>query len=115
MAAQTVRFTLLIAVPYAGIDEWHKTFLPLRQGKPRDLAIDAFGALVDASPGPVIRKMESGFADSTKPRKVNAETLVCCSRGSRNDCLSFVGVGALNRVRVYRCCHVVVGRPVLDG
>jgi VanZ family protein len=38
--------TLLIAVTYAGIDEWHQTFVPLRHATPRDVAIDALGALL---------------------------------------------------------------------
>ena len=38
--------TLLIAVAYAGFDEWHQSFVPLRHASPRDVAIDAFGALV---------------------------------------------------------------------
>jgi VanZ family protein len=38
--------TLLIAVTYAGIDEWHQTFVPLRHATPRDVAIDAVGALL---------------------------------------------------------------------
>jgi VanZ family protein len=38
--------TLLIAVVYAGLDEWHQSFVPLRNASPRDVAIDAFGALL---------------------------------------------------------------------
>ena len=38
--------TLLIAVAYAGLDEWHQSFVPLRQARVRDVAIDAFGALL---------------------------------------------------------------------
>jgi VanZ family protein len=38
--------TLLIAVAYAGVDEWHQSFVPLRHASPRDVAIDAFGALL---------------------------------------------------------------------
>jgi VanZ family protein len=39
-------YTLLIAVSYAGFDEWHQSFVPLREATPRDVAIDAFGALL---------------------------------------------------------------------
>ena len=38
--------TLLIAVTYAGLDEWHQSFVPLRHASARDVAIDAFGALL---------------------------------------------------------------------
>ncbi len=37
--------TLLIAIAYAGLDEWHQSFVPLREARLRDVAIDAFGAL----------------------------------------------------------------------
>jgi VanZ family protein len=38
--------TLAIAVSYAALDEWHQSFVPLRDATPRDAAIDAFGALL---------------------------------------------------------------------
>jgi len=38
--------TLFIAVAYAGLDEWHQTFVPLRHATPRDVAIDTIGALL---------------------------------------------------------------------
>jgi VanZ family protein len=38
--------TFVIAVAYAGFDEWHQSFVPLRHSSPRDVAIDAFGALL---------------------------------------------------------------------
>ena len=38
--------TLLIAVAYAGLDEWHQSFVPLREATPRDVAVDALGALL---------------------------------------------------------------------
>jgi VanZ family protein len=38
--------TLLIAVTYAGLDEWHQSFVPLREARPRDVAIDALGAIL---------------------------------------------------------------------
>jgi VanZ family protein len=38
--------TLAIAVSYAALDEWHQSFVPLREATPRDVAIDAFGALL---------------------------------------------------------------------
>lgn len=39
-------YTLLIAVTYAGLDEWHQSFVPLREARVRDVFIDATGALL---------------------------------------------------------------------
>jgi VanZ family protein len=36
--------TLVIAVTYAGLDEWHQSFVPLREARVRDVALDAIGA-----------------------------------------------------------------------
>src|SRR5277367_3434453 len=41
--------TLVIAVAYAGMDEWHQSFVPLREARVRDVGIDAFGALLAQS------------------------------------------------------------------
>jgi len=38
--------TLVIAVTYAGLDEWHQSFVPLREARARDVAIDALGAVL---------------------------------------------------------------------
>ena len=38
--------TLLIAVSYAGLDEWHQSFVPLREARLRDVLIDSTGALL---------------------------------------------------------------------
>ena len=38
--------TLIIAVAYAALDEWHQSFVTLREPRVRDVAIDAFGALL---------------------------------------------------------------------
>lgn len=38
--------TLVIAVTYAGLDEWHQSFVPLGHASARDVAIDACGALL---------------------------------------------------------------------
>jgi VanZ family protein len=38
--------TLFIAVGYAGLDEWHQSFVPLREARFRDVLIDASGALL---------------------------------------------------------------------
>jgi VanZ family protein len=41
--------TLVIAVAYASMDEWHQSFVPLRESRVRDVAIDGFGALLAQS------------------------------------------------------------------
>jgi VanZ family protein len=41
--------TLVIAIVYAGLDEWHQSFVPFREARVRDVAIDAFGALLAQS------------------------------------------------------------------
>jgi VanZ family protein len=38
--------TLVIAVSYAGLDEWHQSFVPLREPSVRDVMIDTAGALL---------------------------------------------------------------------
>jgi VanZ family protein len=38
--------TLLIAAAYAGLDEWHQSFVPLREPSLRDVLIDTTGALL---------------------------------------------------------------------
>jgi VanZ family protein len=39
-------YTLVIAVCYAAIDEWHQSFVPLREPRVRDVIIDSVGALL---------------------------------------------------------------------
>ena len=46
MAVEWALATLVIAVAYAGFDEWHQSFVIVRHASPRDVAIDAFGALL---------------------------------------------------------------------
>jgi VanZ family protein len=38
--------TLIIAVSYAGLDEWHQSFVPMRDARFRDVLIDSTGALL---------------------------------------------------------------------
>jgi VanZ family protein len=38
--------TLLIALSYAGVDEWHQSFVPMRDARFRDVLIDSTGALL---------------------------------------------------------------------
>ena len=41
--------TLTIAASYACLDEWHQSYVRLRQSSPRDAAIDIFGAILAQS------------------------------------------------------------------
>jgi VanZ family protein len=38
--------TLLIAVSYATLDEWHQSIVPVREPRVRDVMIDSFGVLL---------------------------------------------------------------------
>ncbi len=38
--------TLLIATAYAGLDEWHQSFVPLREARLRDVLVDSSGAVL---------------------------------------------------------------------
>jgi VanZ family protein len=63
--------TLLIAVTYAGLDEWHQSFVPLREARVRDVAIDALGAVLAQTLVLVYAKWGSNTAptseDSAEP------------------------------------------------
>jgi VanZ family protein len=43
---QWALITLIIAVSYAGLDEWHQSFVPMREARVRDVLIDSTGALL---------------------------------------------------------------------
>jgi VanZ family protein len=43
---QWALMTLLIAVSYSGLDEWHQSFVPMREARFRDVLIDSAGALL---------------------------------------------------------------------
>jgi len=43
---QWALLTLIIAVSYAGLDEWHQSFVPVREPRVRDVLIDSTGALL---------------------------------------------------------------------
>ncbi len=50
-AAHVIEFAVFstavfIAVSYAGFDEWHQSFVPLREPRLRDVLIDVTGALL---------------------------------------------------------------------
>jgi len=38
-------FTLLIAAAYAALDEWHQSFVPMREPRVRDVLVDCLGAV----------------------------------------------------------------------
>jgi VanZ family protein len=43
---QWALITLIIVVSYAGLDEWHQSFVPMREARVRDVLIDSTGALL---------------------------------------------------------------------
>jgi VanZ family protein len=43
---QWALITLIIAVSYAGLDEWHQSFVPVREARFRDVLIDSSGAVL---------------------------------------------------------------------
>ncbi len=57
--------TLLIAVTYAGLDEWHQSFVPLREARFRDVLIDAFGAVLAQVIVWIYAKFHRASADET--------------------------------------------------
>jgi len=38
--------TFFVALAFAALDEWHQSFVPVRQASARDVAIDALGAML---------------------------------------------------------------------
>ena len=58
--------TLVIAVTYAGLDEWHQSFVPLREARGRDVAIDALGAVLAQILVWFYAKWRSNFAVSSE-------------------------------------------------
>jgi VanZ family protein len=63
--------TLVIAVAYAGLDEWHQSFVPLREARVRDVAIDALGAVLAQTLVWFYAKWKSNFA---VPPKFSGDT-----------------------------------------
>lgn len=63
--------TLVVAVAYAGLDEWHQSFVPLREARVRDVAIDAFGALLAQSFVWAYAKWKCGPATNLKQPAAN--------------------------------------------
>lgn len=58
--------TLAIAIAYAGLDEWHQSFVPLREARVRDVAIDALGAVLAQTLVWVYAKWRSNTARSSE-------------------------------------------------
>ncbi len=62
--------TLLIAVSYAGLDEWHQSFVPLRNSSFRDVVIDASGALLAQLFVWGYAKLHRSSAGTPEPRRL---------------------------------------------
>jgi VanZ family protein len=60
--------TLAIAVTYAGLDEWHQSFVPLREARFRDVLIDATGALLAQVFVWAYAALHRSSADTPEPR-----------------------------------------------
>ncbi len=60
--------TLLVAVSYAGLDEWHQSFVPLREPRLRDVLIDSFGALLAQVFVWFYAKLHANHGDSREKR-----------------------------------------------
>ncbi|SFT32828.1 VanZ like family protein [Lachnospiraceae bacterium XBD2001] len=54
----------MIAIAYAGTDEFHQTFVPGRSGELRDVCVDGAGALIGVSVKIWIEKMKLKKADA---------------------------------------------------
>ncbi|OPY66378.1 MAG: VanZ like family protein [Syntrophorhabdus sp. PtaU1.Bin050] len=46
MRSKAFFYSAVIAILYAASDEYHQTFVPLREGRARDVLIDAFGVFL---------------------------------------------------------------------
>jgi len=58
--------TLVIAVTYAALDEWHQAFVPLREARVGDVAIDALGAMLAQILVWFYSKLKSNFRASSE-------------------------------------------------
>jgi VanZ family protein len=68
-------WTLMIAVCYAGLDEWHQSFVPMREPRVRDVLIDGLGALLAQLAVWVYALYRRSPADSTPLREEIVETI----------------------------------------
>lgn len=62
--------TLVIAVTYAGLDEWHQSFVPLREARFRDVLIDSTGAFLAQVLVWVYAKLHRHTAELPEAQKV---------------------------------------------
>ena len=62
---QWALITLIIAVSCAGLDEWHQSFVPMREARFRDVLIDATGALLAQVLVWIYAKLHRNSAGST--------------------------------------------------
>jgi VanZ family protein len=69
-------YTLLIAVAYAGLDEWHQSFVPLREPRVRDVIIDSVGALLAQVLVRVYAHLQDRNADRTQLQERETATKV---------------------------------------
>jgi VanZ family protein len=69
-------YTLLIAVTYAGFDEWHQSFVPLREARVRDVVVDAAGALLAQVFVWAYAKWHRNHADSGELQVTTAKAVV---------------------------------------
>jgi VanZ family protein len=65
--------TLVIAATYAGLDEWHQSFVPLREARVRDVAIDVLGAVLAQTLVWCYAKWRSNFAEPPESSADGAE------------------------------------------
>ena len=68
-------WTLLIAVAYAGLDEWRQSFVPLREPRLRDVVIDGAGALLAQGAVWAYAILRRSPADSTEHGAETVETI----------------------------------------
>ena len=61
--------TLVIAVSYAGLDEWHQSFVPLREARVRDVVIDFTGAFMAQILVWVYAKLHKNAPGSVAPQR----------------------------------------------
>lgn len=105
---------LVTAVSYAGLDEWHQSFLPVREARFRDVLNRRDGCITCPNPCMGLRKTASEFcrfAFAARHNRLASEVHVTRLRDSRR---GFVGVGALVTAAIHRRSHVVVRGPVLN-
>lgn len=68
-------WTLMVAVAYAGLDEWHQSFVPVREPRVRDVLIDGLGALLAQTAVWAYAKIRRSPAESSELRKSITEMI----------------------------------------